>query len=118
MNLNDYGPLAFGLVLGWVTYRTLRRTKTAGINDIASVFGAVGGAAVTGLFSKETAAFGLYCIGLAIGFFCYLFTAVIVAHYTKTTSSLNEWLGEGPPACGKGSADTSHKLPGTAGNHT
>jgi hypothetical protein len=118
MNLNEWGALAFGVVLGWVTYRTLRRTKTAGISDIASVFGAVGGAAATGLFSKETGAFGLYCIGLTIGFFGYLITALIIALFTNTMSAVNEWLGEGTPACGEGSGNTDHGLPKTVGNDT
>jgi hypothetical protein len=115
MNLNDWGALAFGLVLGWVTYRTLRRTKTAGISDIASVFGAVGGAAATGLFSKETAAFAWYCIGLATGFFSYMLTALVIARFTNTMSLVNEWLGEEPPASGKRPAN---RLPGTVGNDT
>jgi uncharacterized membrane protein YeaQ/YmgE (transglycosylase-associated protein family) len=70
------GALCFGLVIGWVTYRTLRRrSETVALSDIATVIGAVGGAAVTGLF-KDQALFGAYCIGLAIGFFLYLIIAV------------------------------------------
>jgi hypothetical protein len=80
------GAVCFGLVVGWVTYRTLRRIDKAGVSDIASVIGAVGGAAVTGLFSDEL--FGLYAIGLAIGFFAYLLLAVTVLKDV-------EWLGDG-----------------------
>ncbi len=69
------GALAFGVVMGWVTYRTLRRAQTSGLSDIATVIGAVGGAAVTALFPKETGAFGAYCVGLAVGFFAYLAAA-------------------------------------------
>jgi hypothetical protein len=70
------GALCFGLVIGWITYRTLRRSaETVALSDIATVIGAVGGAAVTGLFKSETL-FGAYCIGLAIGFFLYLIIAV------------------------------------------
>ncbi len=66
------GACAFGLVMGWVTYRTLRRSQVSGLSDIATVIGAVGGAAVTALFEKGTGSFGAYCIGLALGFFLYL----------------------------------------------
>ncbi|MFN2130415.1 MAG: hypothetical protein ACK2VD_07815 [Anaerolineae bacterium] len=70
------GAFCFGLVIGWVAYRTLRkRSETVALSDIATVIGAVGGAAVTGLF-KDSALFGAYCIGLAIGFFLYLIIAV------------------------------------------
>lgn len=70
--LSLVGALCFGLVIGWVTYRTLRFSTVSGLSDIATVIGAVGGAAITGLFQKESGAFGLYCIGLALGFFLYL----------------------------------------------
>jgi len=70
------GALCFGLVIGWIAYRTLRRSgETVALSDIATVIGAVGGAAVTGLF-KDQALFGIYCIGLALGFFLYLIVAV------------------------------------------
>jgi O-antigen/teichoic acid export membrane protein len=71
------GAVAFGLVIGWITYRTLRRSgESAGISDIAAVIGAVGGATVTGLF--EAAAFSAYAIGLAIGFFGYFIVGYFV----------------------------------------
>ena len=73
--LTDIGAFAFGLVIGWTTYRTLRRHNT-GLGDIATVIGAVGGAAVTALFPAETGAFGAYCIGLALGFFGYVIVAL------------------------------------------
>jgi hypothetical protein len=72
------GAFCFGLVIGWVTYRTLRRrSETVALSDIATVIGAVGGAAVTGLF-KDAALFGIYCVGLAIGFFLYLILGATV----------------------------------------
>jgi len=71
------GPICFGLVIGWITYRTLRRKDGTSLSDIASVIGAVGGAAVTGLFGLKDVFYG-YCIGLAIGFFGYFIVALIV----------------------------------------
>jgi uncharacterized membrane protein YeaQ/YmgE (transglycosylase-associated protein family) len=80
------GALCFGLVIGWITYRTLRRRKeTVALSDIATVIGAVGGGAVTALFEEEVL-FGAYCVGLAIGFFAYLVIATTVLKDT-------DWLG-------------------------
>jgi uncharacterized membrane protein YeaQ/YmgE (transglycosylase-associated protein family) len=70
------GVFCFGLVIGWITYRTLRRKEDgAAISDIAAVIGAVGGGTVVGLF--QDAGFEVYSIGLAAGFFLYLIVAVI-----------------------------------------
>jgi hypothetical protein len=87
------GAVCFGLVIGWVAYRTIRRSKVAGLSDLATVIGAVGGGAVTGLFPEKSSLFGLYCIGLAVGFFGYLVTAIMLA---PKGESVNEWLGEPP----------------------
>lgn len=65
------GALSFGLVIGWLTYRTIRRTKDdASLQDIPSIIAALGGATILSLF-KVGEMFGMYSIGLAIGFFCY-----------------------------------------------
>jgi len=88
MGIETLGPLCFGLVIGWVTYRTLRRTgETVALSDIATVLGAVGGAAVTALFDTHLY-FSWYCVGLAIGFFLYL----ILGH---TVFKDSDWLGGG-----------------------
>ena len=95
----NWGALCFGLVVGWITYRTLRRTKTTGLSDIATVVGAVGGAAVLSLFPAETNAFGAYSVGLAIGFFAYLIVAGIVetrASRNKAFKEINRFLGSEP----------------------
>ena len=78
MNITDVGALCFGLVVGWITYRSLkRRADKASLSDIAAVIGAIGGAAVTGLF-KEAQLFAYYSIGLAGGFFLYLIISGIL----------------------------------------
>ncbi len=78
MGLAGWGALCFGLVIGWVTHRTLRRkTEAATLADIAAVIAAVGGAAITALF-KEAELFGAYCIGLAAGFFAYYVVGLIL----------------------------------------
>jgi uncharacterized membrane protein YeaQ/YmgE (transglycosylase-associated protein family) len=86
MSFEQIGALAFGLVIGWVTYRTLRRTEeTVALSNIATVIGAVGGGAVMALFESQNL-FAAYSIGLAAGFFLYL----ILAHTLFKDSG---WLG-------------------------
>jgi uncharacterized membrane protein YfcA len=87
MNVEVIGALCFGFVIGWVTYRTLRRTgETVAVSNIATVIGAVGGGAVAALYSKEL--FAWYSIGLAIGFFMYLILG-------NTVLKNSPWLGGG-----------------------
>jgi len=72
------GPFAFGLVVGWVTYRTLRhREGSTSLSDIATVIGAVGGAAVTTLFQNEIT-FAWYSVGLAVGFFLFYVLGILI----------------------------------------
>ena len=66
------GAFAFGAVIGWVTGTTLQHLATHGISDIAAVVAAVGGAAVSKMFTRNDRTFGNYCLGLAAGFFFYL----------------------------------------------
>jgi NhaP-type Na+/H+ or K+/H+ antiporter len=101
------GALAFGIVIGWATYGTLRRAKRTGLTDLSTLIGAVAGAAVTSLFPAANGAFGAYCIGLALGFFYYLKRA--------TTPGAPDWLGETPASAGGGSGGIVQKpgLPGS-----
>lgn len=64
---------------GFITYRTLKHKKDAGISDIASVIGAVGGAAVVALFPAGSNRFDEYAIGLALGFFLFLVIFQVIA---------------------------------------
>jgi hypothetical protein len=90
------GALCFGVVIGWVTSRTLRRAKPGGLTDIATVIGAVGGAAITALFRRETGEFGAYCVGLLFGFFTYLIVAIRMVPAAQR-DSIGDWLGSEPP---------------------
>jgi hypothetical protein len=74
----NIGAVCFGAVVGWITYRTLRRVDKAAISDIASVIGAVGGAAVLAIFDKGNS-FGWYAIGLAGGFFGYFLVSLVLS---------------------------------------
>lgn len=88
MTFVQFGALCFGLVIGWITYRTLRRTGEAvALSNIATVLGAVGGAGVIALFKTDDL-FAAYSIGLAIGFFVYLILGNTVFKDTP-------WLGSG-----------------------
>ena len=91
------GAFCFGIVIGWVTYRTLRRKSDgAALGDIAAVIGAVGGAAVTSLY-KDSNLFGIYAVGLAVGFFLYLIIGAVVAAGEKKKDAnkpgAGEWMG-------------------------
>ncbi|MGH3630597.1 MAG: hypothetical protein ACRDRL_24545 [Sciscionella sp.] len=67
------GALCFGLVAGYLTYRTLvRTTKDAKISDLSAVLSSVGGGAATALVGKASDAFGWYAIGLAAGMSIYM----------------------------------------------
>lgn len=92
MTLKLFGPLCFGIVIGWIVYRTLRRTSQSGISDIAAVIGAVGGAAITTLFHQDDFQFSVYCIGLFVGFFSYLLVALKL-----DPVGVPGWLSQGPP---------------------
>jgi uncharacterized membrane protein YeaQ/YmgE (transglycosylase-associated protein family) len=91
MAVLDVGAVCFGVVVGWVTSRTLRRSTPGGLTDIATVIGSVGGAAITGLFKPSENSFGLYCIGLAGGFFLYLVLAVATSGRAGIRGG--DWLG-------------------------
>jgi uncharacterized membrane protein YeaQ/YmgE (transglycosylase-associated protein family) len=94
MALIDLGALSFGIVVGWVSSRTLRRSTPGGLSDIATVIGAVSGAAITGIYKPSTDSFGYYCIGLFVGFFAYLILSIIVAG--KEGKPVGDWLGSEP----------------------
>jgi ABC-type sulfate transport system permease component len=84
------GAVCFGLVVGWVTYRTLRRREgVVALSDLATVIGAIGGAAVTALFKSE-ALFGAYSIGLAIGFFAYFAISLRLSE----PEQISKWMGD------------------------
>ncbi|GHD55429.1 hypothetical protein GCM10017083_34340 [Thalassobaculum fulvum] len=84
------GPFFFGVVIGFITYRTLRHTKNSGISDLATVIGAVGGGTVLTLFQTGTDRFDSYAIGLAAGFFAYLAIALLLAGRDKTATFLGD----------------------------
>lgn len=73
------GAVCFGIVIGYVTYRTLVRTETSQISDVGAVVAAVGGGAVTGLFDPSVGdGFGYYSIGLLAGLVLFLVLRLVL----------------------------------------
>ena len=96
----NVGSFCFGLVVGWVTYRTLRRKQEgAAISDIAAVIGAIGGAGITTLFGAQEL-FSSYCIGLSVGFFGYFIVGIIIGRGKADSWMMDEdtsgssWMGK------------------------
>jgi hypothetical protein len=79
MSIQFWGAMAFGAVIGWTTYFILRRAQPKTLGDITTFVGAIGGAAVTGLFEPKGDVFAGYAIGLFIGFalFFIVYLAII-----------------------------------------
>jgi hypothetical protein len=76
--LEAIGAVCFGLVLGWLTHRTVRRQGGhPRIRDLTAIVSVIGGGGVLALF-QDKGLFGAYAIGLAIGFFAYFATALIL----------------------------------------
>lgn len=75
----EAGAFGFGLVIGWFLYFVNRyRRSEASFTDLTTIIGAVGGAAVTRLFSEGSELFGAYGLGLAVGFFTYFIVLVVM----------------------------------------
>jgi hypothetical protein len=68
------GAVCFGIVVGYITYRTLARTtETAAITDLATVIGAIGGGTILTLFGPpDGSMFAMYSFGLLGGMVMYL----------------------------------------------
>ncbi len=68
MDINEFGALSFGMVVGYLTYRTLIRTVAKStLDDLAAVVGVIGGGVITSLYGPETHRFGWYAVGLPVG---------------------------------------------------
>ena len=90
--LTKVGAVAFGLVIGWITYRTLRRREDpAQLSDLSAVIAAISGGAVTAVPFDDADVFAAYSIGLAVGFFGYLITSSLMV---KDKSKIDEFLGD------------------------
>jgi uncharacterized membrane protein YeaQ/YmgE (transglycosylase-associated protein family) len=81
-NMDRVGAICFGAVIGWITYFTMRYKKDHTISDISGIIGAIGGAAVLALFSRDSRLFSWYAVGLAIGFFGYVIVLLLLGLFS------------------------------------
>lgn len=75
--VQSLGALAFGAVLGWSLYFTLRHSRKHAIEDLGLIASALGGAALVKLFPDDL--FGWYCLGVGVGFFGYFALGLAIA---------------------------------------
>ncbi|MEV4639951.1 hypothetical protein AB0J80_21645 [Actinoplanes sp. NPDC049548] len=92
------GAFCFGIVVGYVTYRSLARSgPTSSVSDIAAVVGVVGGGVVTTLFDPaESDSFGWYAIGLVAGLALYLLVVLTLGKRVSEASGGAVLLGSDP----------------------
>src|SRR5581483_6876113 len=96
MFIAGLGTILFGLTIGWISYRIMRlRAAPAALADLYTLLAVIGGAAIIALL-RDSTLFGLYSLGLVIGFFGYLGLGVQL--YGK--QELTPWRVEqlAPPA--------------------
>ena len=92
--LQVIGAGAFGVIVGWILYSISRyRTGSLGLGDLATVIGAIGGAAILDLFPAGTDLFAAYGIGLVVGFFGYFL--VLAAMVRSSPHFDKEWFLDG-----------------------
>ena len=84
----DVGAFCFGAVVGWFTYYTMRYSKAHAISDVATIIGALGGAAVLALFPAQSNLFGWYGFGLGVGFFTYVLILLVATLKSKGTAGV------------------------------
>ena len=88
------GAGAFGLIVGWYVYFVNRYRKgNVEFSDLTTLIGIIGGGAILALFKTGTDLFGAYGIGLAIGFFSYFFTLVVMVR--KSPNFSVDWFLDG-----------------------
>ncbi|WP_128802283.1 MULTISPECIES: hypothetical protein [unclassified Streptomyces] len=97
------GACCFGVVIGYLTYRTLVRTEKSAVTDLTTVVGAVGGGAVTGLFDPQQGdAFGWYAIGLLAGLIAFFLLFLTLNGKQQTASVMG---GRSTGSAGAAGAD-------------
>jgi len=88
------GAFWFGVVIGYVTYRTLHHQEKSSVGDIAAVIGAIGGAVILKMFPAAGSTFNEYAIGLAAGFFGYLIISLCLGLVVGTEKA-KDFLSRG-----------------------
>lgn len=106
----ELGAFCFGAVIGWFTYFVNRYRSEVKLADVASILGAIGGAAVLELFPSDTVLFGAYGVGLAVGFFAYFLILLLFVAINKRFTLA--WFLDGRrPAYGENEIGPSETAP-------
>ena len=88
------GALLFGTIIGWYVYLINRHRKgDVQLSDLAALIGVIGGSAVLALFDREGGLFGAYGIGLAIGFFSYFLSLIVMV--SRSDNFNIDWFLDG-----------------------
>lgn len=88
------GAGCFGSVIGWLVYAIQRhRQGVPTVRDLVALIGVIGGTAILALFPARSDLFGAYGIGLAVGFFLYFATLVVLVRRSKNFSV--DWFLDG-----------------------
>lgn len=95
------GAVCFGIVVGFITYRTLVFKEGASIGDISAVVGAVGGGVVT-VWSDQggSNSFAWYSIGLLVGVVLYYIHTSVRGDAEQKAKLRGTPYGPGLPAPG------------------
>ncbi|MFJ9740658.1 hypothetical protein [Streptomyces sp. NPDC101166] len=120
-DLSLWGAGAFGLVIGWIAYRTLRRSEGSRISDLVTVIAALGGGAVVNTQFAEPDLFAAYGLGLAAGFIGYFVVAWLVdrserkadAAAARELAAAEEQSTEGQSGGGRSGTPTVPAQPGS-----
>ncbi|MFJ7325038.1 hypothetical protein ACIQVN_02150 [Streptomyces cyaneofuscatus] len=117
--LSLWGACSFGVVIGWIAYRTLRRNPDAPrIADLLTIIAALGGGTVIGTQFGEPDLFAMYGIGLAVGFFAYLIVGSLVDRAARKTDERALALASVSPQSPSPSQPQSQETPGPASGGT
>ena len=94
MKVQLCGAACFGLLIGWYVYYINRYRKSdVQISDLVTIMGVIGGSAVLALFPAGTELFGAYGIGLAIGFFSYFLSLIVLVGLSPNFDA--DWFLDG-----------------------
>lgn len=110
--LSLWGALAFGLVIGWIAYRTLRRSAAPRIADLVTVIAALGGGVVVNTQFAEPDLFAMYGIGLAVGFFGYFVVGSLVDRSERKADAAAELASSTPTQLPDQAAESGADAPG------
>lgn len=83
MLIGDWGALALGIVLGFLTHFLVRRDQKAGIGDLGSIVAVILGGVILDRISEGNQ-ISWYFIGLCIGFFIYWVALLLGREQVKT----------------------------------